>query len=407
MYKKKWAILTVTILIIFLISVASFFEIQSREAAAQTAYKAQAEKLLSKAVDFVERLRNVTLPNVELEVVTKSWAIETWGKGYATPDLQNILREERIYKALLMIPENASLYQANVDWAGYIGAATWNGKIYVVQENFDPWKMPDAEATFVHELTHIMQAQLHPQWSILTFDLNKARDALNEGDASFMGDYFKNQTQASLTAQVLAMGVYAPNGYNLPQPSIPDAVLCLNYFPYTYGKEFVKALYQKGGWQLVNEAYRNPPNTTEQIMHPEKYFSAEPARNVTSTSTPDGNWTLVKTDTYGEYFIQVMLGRWLTQDEAEKAAAGWGGDTLSYYEQGNDYLFTWGIKWDTKEDACEFFIAFNNMFRMAAATQTACCQWDIHGSHLTITWNQALNSTIITCSSMKQVSLAG
>ena len=138
---------------------------------------------------------------MELQVITKQWAIDTWGKGYADADLTNILRQERVYKGLFMMSENDSLYQASVDWAGNFGAATWNGKIYVVKENFDPWDMPGAEATFVHELTHIWQ---HGLPSPDSFDADKAHAALVEGDASFMGDYFKNQTKAQ-PAQLLPL----------------------------------------------------------------------------------------------------------------------------------------------------------------------------------------------------------
>ncbi len=167
------------------------------------AYKAQAQKIFNNAYGAWEQIRNGTLPRVDLEVVTKQWAIDTWGKGYAQQNLQAITIQQNIYQGLFLIPQNRSLYQAEVDWAGNYVAATWEGKIYVVKENFNPWDLPSSEATFVHELTHIWQSNLP---SPTTFDEDKAHTALIEGDASFMADTYTNLTKtgaikADVTAQ--------------------------------------------------------------------------------------------------------------------------------------------------------------------------------------------------------------
>ena len=41
-------------------------------------------------------------------------------------------------------------------------------------------------------------------------------------------------------------------------------------FPYFRGMVFCAALANEGGWKAVDEAYRNPPLSTEQIIHPGK-----------------------------------------------------------------------------------------------------------------------------------------
>ncbi len=401
--KRKHIIIIVFLVTILLLTTLGVKELISRETVDQTAYTLQAQKLFKDAYSQVERIRNVTLPQVDLEVVTRDWAIQTWGVGYAQPDLQNIQRTERVYKGLFLIPENSSLYQAQVDWAGNIGAASWNGKIYVVRENFDPFNYPDAEATFVHELTHVMQNQFSIPSVTPTFDSERARTALIEGDASFMGDFFMNQTRAfsvsaiANTASSFMILMENPllNGLH---PSIPSSVSDFDYFPYNYGKDFIEALYEKGGWVTVNQAYANPPNTTEQILHPEKYFAAEPAQNVSAPSFAEKDWTAMKTDQFGEYFIQVMLGNWLSQNQSKTAAAGWGGDNMTYYERGNDYLFTWRIGWDSAGDASEFSIAFHDMMDAAGATRESNSQWFANGRYLSIDWNQSSNSTLIACS---------
>ena len=373
-------------------------------------YTMQAQKDFDQAKKEIEQIRNVTLPKVDLVVVTKQWAIDTWGTGFAQPDLTNILREEKVYKSLFMMPENASLYQANVDWAGNFGAASWNGKIYVVQENFNPFIQPDATATFVHELTHVMQGQFQRPQVPSNFDSNKATDALNEGDASFMGDYYKNLTRTQASPAIAAIDqvpsfLLGDGLLGAVHPELHNVVSDLNWFPYTFGTLYIDALHKKSGWATVNQAYANPPTTTEQIIHPDKYFLNETAQQVAMPTLAESGWNQVRNDRYGEYFIQNMLGNWLNQKEALTAAAGWGGDNFTYYEKGSDYLFTWNIKWDSGCDASEFYIAFNNMLN-ATGTQKENCIWLANGRYISITWNQDQNSTLIASSSNETVMLS-
>jgi len=46
-------------------------------------------------------------------------------------------------------------------------------------------------------------------------------------------------------------------------------------FPYQEGILWTRSLYQRGGWNEVSQAFTTLPQSTEQIMHPEKYFAHE------------------------------------------------------------------------------------------------------------------------------------
>lgn len=267
-----------------------------------------------------------------------------------------------------------------------------------MKENFDPWDLPNAEATFVHELTHIWQPNLVFPTS---FDMDKAHTALVEGDASYMGDYFINltQVQASFDLKVEQIPFFLLTNPALKSIHlIPDAIWSLNFFPYDQGKIFVNSIYQNGGWKTVNEAYQNPPNTTEQILHPDKYFENETAQTVNAPIIADDSWAKIKTDRYGEYFIQVMLNNWLSSNQAQNVASGWAGDNFTYYERGNDYLFTWNIKWDTSCDASDFYVAVHNMMNATGSVDYGSCNWFSNDRYLSISWNQDQNTTLIVCS---------
>jgi hypothetical protein len=399
--EKKKTVFLVCLIVILLVGVFSVRLLLSTERPQGEEYKALAEQLLSEARQEFENIRGVSVREVTLEVVNQSWVIEHWGKAYADSEIDEILREEKIYKALFMISQDVSLYEARLEWTGMFHAAKWQGKIYVVEDNFDVTDEFKVKSTFVHELTHILQETYSIPERPSTFDGDKALTSLKEGDATFMADIFKND---GVIPTSLSVAADDENSLSVPlvlmfsdeiQPSLPDTINYLNRFPYRYGVEFVKALYAQGGWETVENAYANLPNTTEQIMHPEKYFAQEDAQTVEAPSIT-GEWNLTKNDRFGEYFIQAMLDNWLSTDEAEQAAEGWGGDIINYYEKDDDFLFTWNIAWDSRDDAFDFYLAFQEMMYKTSAEKHNCSHWSADGRYISIQWNE--NSTLIISS---------
>ncbi len=343
--KNKVVIVSVVLIAALLVSAFGVTRLFGDE------YAAQAQKIFDDAREKVEQIRNVTITgHINLHVITKEDAKNMWGTPSSNVDLTNIYRQEKIYKGLFMMPENDSLYEATGDWVANWGAATV-GKhdIYVIRENFDPFDK-NAEATFIHELTHIWQPQLT---NPTTYDEDKAHAALVEGDASFMGDYYLNTSkaqassaQASLNSPFFVMSLpWLDNVYPMT-----DTLWSLNFFPYDQGKTFVNAVYQQGGFTLINQAYNASytPSTVTQILHPDKYFANQTAQQVNAPTLKEGGWTVIPTDrgpnhnTYGEYFIQTMLGTWIDEDKAKSAADGWLGDNFTYYERGQRLPFTLG-----------------------------------------------------------------
>ncbi len=372
-------------------------------------YTAQAQKIFDEAKTIVEQVKNTTLPQTTLHVITKQQAIDMWGHPSGNQDYTNIYRQEKIYKGLFLVAENDSLVQANQDWTANWGAATAGNDIYVIKENFDPFNMPYAEATFVHELTHVWEPDLNYP---LTFDQDKAHTALVEGDASFMGDYFLNltKTQSNPHPEIADVPVILLSNPRWDEiHPMPDTLWTLNFFPYDQGKIFIGALYDHGGFATINKAYKMGyvPETTEQVIHPDKYFANETAQSVGAPTLAESTWNLALTDrgqkynTYGEEFVNVMLGKWLNKSAAQRGAEGWAGDNLTYYERGSDFLFTWNIKWDTTCDASQFYIAFNNMADSTGAVGDGSCQWSSYGRFLSIEWNQDMNTTLIACSTVQ------
>ncbi len=416
--KNKKTIAFVATIFIAALLVSAFAVAQILHTVDIDSYTAQAQKDFQNAKTLVEQIRNVTLPNnVHLYVITKQDAVDRWGTTSANANLALIQRQENIYKTLFIINETDSLYQATVDWTANWGAATLGNDIYVIKENFDPFNLPDAEATFVHELTHVWQPNLP---YATTFDADKARTALIEGDASYMGDYFiENYGNDAVATEDSMMMVNNIPVFLLNNPALnaihpmPDSIWQLNFFPYDKGKIFVNALHDSGGWQTVNDAYQNMPATTAQILHPDMYFENQTAQPVNSPTLAEDNWSQItnsynhKSDRLGEYFIQVMLDRWLNQTKAEQSAAGWLGDNFTYYQRDSDYLFTWNIQWSSNCDASDFYVTFHDMANAAGATDYGSCNWSMNGRYLSIMWDQSQNTTLIAGSNVQAATQEG
>jgi len=148
----------------------------------------------------------------------------------------------------------------------------------------------------------------------------------------------------------------------IDDPSAPPFIVRDVAFRSEYGRKFVEALYQRGGWAAVNKAYEDLPVSTEQILHPEKYIAVrnrskcQPRRcpgclAATGSSSP--------TKRLGEWRTYLLLADGvdeaarLPEETAQKAAAGWGGDRYRvYYDPKNDRSALVGQwMWDTPQDA--------------------------------------------------------
>jgi hypothetical protein len=125
-------------------------------------------------------------------------------------------------------------------------------------------------------------------------------------------------------------------------------------FPYLGGMRFIGALHRAGGFALVDKVYGQPPVTTEQILHPDKYLAGERAIEVAPPKPPPG-FELVTSGRMGELQTRITLERCNSRADAERAAAGWGGDAYSIVRDrdGRNALL-WATAWDSEEDAAEF-----------------------------------------------------
>ena len=130
--------------------------------------------------------------------------------------------------------------------------------------------------------------------------------------------------------------------------------------PYFKGAALVSEVWGRGGWDAVNDLYRHPPVSTEQILHPrEKLFGRRdppvlvrlPAARSALGEPP------AATDVLGELGVRAYFKTW-NLPSAEAAAAGWGGDRLWVWKREGEFLVLWATRWDSEGDAERFLAAY-------------------------------------------------
>lgn len=290
-------------------------------------------------------------------------------KDVTPEDIQNEVHEKSV---IGLLPEDFDLLQFYKDLyseqiAGYYDNET--KEMYVItDEGFNG----TSRDTYAHEYTHVLQDQNYD----LTYGLKindeyceaepeycAAVTALVEGDAYMTEQYWllrdssdQDKTDISEFQSSFKMPVY---------DSAPAYMKEDFLFPYLQGFYFVQALYKDNKWKSIDEAYQNPPVSTEQILHPEKYPDDVPS----TVETPDllpllgEGWTEIDRNVMGEWYSYLILAfgfepdTRLDEESAKTATAGWGGDQYVYYQNSStsNYVFYWNSTWESVTDAEEFF----------------------------------------------------
>jgi len=230
---------------------------------------------------------------------------------------------------------------------------------------------------YAHEFAHALQDQAYDLRDGLKFteeDCNMASEycnavrALIEGDATFTEQLWFVE-DATQNDRLQVQDFYS--AYKSPVFDSAPAYLKKDFlFPYKQGMEFVQTLYDLGGYNAIDAAFKHPPVDTEQILHPDLY----PADLPKQVTLPDllpalgAGWRELDRGNLGEWLTYLMLSSsinvkfQLPDSQARLAAAGWGGDSLVAYRQGSTQSGVLALKsnWVTAKDAREFWQALQD-----------------------------------------------
>lgn len=286
-------------------------------------------------------------------------------------DLRQLETEERVLMRLGLIPAEADLYDLLVELQGAAVAAyyrTDTGTMYIIERD-EPFSALD-RVFVAHEYTHALQDQHYDlEGTRLTDpaegDAALAQLAAIEGDAS-LAMLFWAFGNLSPEEQLEMLGDMTPTDEDL-LAGMPPILRRQLVFPYNEGVAFSSEVFARGGWEAINQTITDPPASTEQILHFDKYEAGETPVAVgvgQPLESVGPGWQDVYQQTLGELNAQIWLadgaepplpGLPAPLEPWQEAAAGWGGDRLHMYEHSDGrWAIVWVSAWDSAADADEF-----------------------------------------------------
>lgn len=315
---------------------------------------------------------------------------------------------EKAYKALDLIEPELDIIEAFSAFATSQVAAFYDpdtDHIYVLddlrevmmemmpqvgEEAAEQMIEPMITNTLAHEFTHALQDQHFDLTRMIDAamhddDMALAVHALIEGDAMIAGTaVMLGSARAALEMSPDAAAMSALGAAMTPELGEAPAIFRETLmFPYINGWVFALNIAREegadgeaAGFAAIDRAFGEPPISTEQVLHPEKYAAGEAPLAV---ELPDLSEVVserfVGGNVMGELQTRILLG---SSPDAIAAAAGWGGDSYAVYEApvGDEedlrqrLRFVWVTVWDTEADAEEFAVEYAAQVRRRAHGRT-------------------------------------
>lgn len=244
---------------------------------------------------------------------------------------------------------------------------------------------------YSHEFYHALQDQhfglegFHAEQLNLNSDQEMARHALVEGEATYVHTLWAMRQMMGGTAPPRALlepvirmqanlsmdelrGMIGESAQEVAElDAIPPFILEVMLGSYMKGAAFVMAVHEQG-WPAVEKLYREyPPQSTEQILHPEKWLARENPSNFNwpefSKQRVLRNWELIDDDVIGEIQWRIIFAEHGLKAESADAAAGWDGDRYAVFlRKGSDEtLLLLRTSWDSEAEATQFVEAYRRL----------------------------------------------
>jgi hypothetical protein len=245
--------------------------------------------------------------------------------------------------------------------SAYLGLFDFPSHTLFLKQGLEP---ETAKGVLVHEIVHALQDQsfgLPKDNESIETDRALAIKSLYEGDAMLVREIYAANEALEPESKRLERAVMvirtSPRkdlaaGLGIPSEVSKGPRFSETLSTYADGMIFAARLYQENGFASVDDAYANLPDSTEQILHPDKYLTHEKPIAVDVPETPKGTTKLAE-GTLGELRTRLLLGRCSKTPSVD--GWGWGGDRYVVSE-GKDHALTlsWSTAWDTEGDAKRF-----------------------------------------------------
>jgi hypothetical protein len=294
--------------------------------------------------------------------------IDDFLEDYTSEDAQN---DALVWAAFGLLEPDFDLYDFYVELlseqvVGFYDSDT--KEMYVIQgRGFNG----SERLTYAHEYVHALQDQHYQIEDGLGYndeiceqnrDYCTAISSLLEGDASLLEIQwlYNHATPQDIRDIQDFLQTYESPYFDAAPSFLREDFI----FPYRAGQEFVETIYQTSGWQGVDQIYSDPPLSTEQILHPERYPHVVPVEVELPNlqDTLGEGWRELERGLWGEWYTYLFLAEGreestrLDPKEARAAADGWAGDAYAVYynDDTNQYVLVMKTQWKNESEAVEF-----------------------------------------------------
>ncbi len=291
-------------------------------------------------------------------------------KEEASPE--DLRAEELTLKKFGFVPQDFDLAKSTVDLLTEQAAAFYDynkKKLFITESDS---KEPQ-DPVLAHELSHALADQ---NFNLAKFikagrksdDGSTARLAVMEGQATWlMSEYLARKNGQSLKSSpelVAMMSGENESGGGSQFPVYDKSPLYLRQsliFPYTKGMLFQDALVHRDDQEAFAEVFRHPPLSTQQIIHPDKYFAGvkptDPA--LPDPHLPRGYKGLVG-GSLGELEHGILLEQYAGKEESAQIAPHWRGCNFELREnkKAGRVVLIYASEWDSEDSARRFFGAY-------------------------------------------------
>lgn len=373
------------------------------------------DAVVARAMARVEHVRDVEFDDpVEVAVRNRSAIAGDvgGGGGDAGPTPASVER-----RALFLVGDRGG--SGGGDPAGDTRTATVQGyydpaedRIVIVTDERRP--ILD-EVTLAQELYHAHQFRTRPLLlpQGFTDDNLLALRTLIEGDANLVDRLYERRCAANWTCvRPDAGGGNGSDGAGGGFGAGFDVGVYLRaYVPYAEGEPLVTAVYERGGWEAVNDLYDDPPRSSEQVIHPDSRGDERPER-VSVSDRSSGRWERLTREnrrdvvTVGEAGLATMFLDTAFDDRpgglvdpesvlnrgsdgsldpvdpvdyAVNYSTGWAGDALATYRSADGEAgYVWRLRFDDGAEAREFARGYRRLLTYRNGTDAG-THWELSG----------------------------
>ncbi len=292
-------------------------------------------------------------------------------KEVAKPE--EVRAEELTLKKFGLVPADFDLAKSTVDLLTEQAAAFYDydkKKLFVT----DSTPGDSQEPVLAHEIAHAIADQNYNLGKFIkqgrkSDDGSTARLAVMEGQATWlMSELLARKMGQSLKgspALLAAMSGISDNGAG-QFPVFDKSPLYLRQtlvFPYTKGMLFQHAVFDRDGQRGFSEVFLKPPVSTQQILHPEKYFEGvQPTHPELPDPKLKGYKSLVG-GSLGELEHTILLEQYVNKESAAEIAPHWRGCNFVLMENKKDnrVVLLYASEWDSPDSARRFFQAYRQV----------------------------------------------